>query len=68
MKKQLLTAATLALFSGYVFAAEPMKTDTPKVTATAKTTVSNHGQMTRTAHSSTKHHHKAAAKHDVKPS
>lgn len=68
MKKQLLAVVTLALFSGYVFATEPAVTDVTKAAPSAKTLHGHHGKMLKSAHSSTKHHHKATAKHDVKPS
>lgn len=68
MKKQLLAVVSLALFSGYVFAAEPTSTDVTKGAPSAKTLHGHHGKMLKSAHSSTKHHHKTTAKHDVKPS
>jgi hypothetical protein len=66
MKKQLLTAATLALFSGYVFAADPASTEAPKDTTAAKVMASHQGKVIKAGHHSK--HHKASAKHAIKSS
>ncbi|HWQ95047.1 MAG TPA: hypothetical protein VN418_06070 [Gammaproteobacteria bacterium] len=67
MKKQLLAVATLALFSGYVFATEPTSTEVTKGASSAKTLSGHHGKMLKSAHSG-RHHLKTSAKHSVKSS
>ncbi len=67
MKKQLLAVVSLAIFSGYAFAAEPASTDVAKTAPSAKILHGHHGKMLKSAHGS-KHHLHTSAKHPVKSS